>query len=84
MMGVREIYCDNNFMMQSNLYALHLKNEQDIYTFCFPDGSHGKKVSAMQETWVQSLGKEDSLEKGMATLPPPQYCRVNIAKCWAG
>ena len=24
-------------------------------------------MSAMQETWVQSLGREDPLEKGMAT-----------------
>ena len=27
----------------------------------------GKNLPAMQETWVQSLGKEDPLEKGMAT-----------------
>ena len=26
-----------------------------------------KNLSAMQETWVQSLGCEDPLEKGMAT-----------------
>ena len=26
-----------------------------------------KNMPAMQETWVQSLGQEDSLEKGMAT-----------------
>ena len=26
-----------------------------------------KNQPAMQETWVQSLGGEDSLEKGMAT-----------------
>ena len=26
-----------------------------------------KSLPAMQETWVQSLGWEDSLEKGMAT-----------------
>ena len=26
-----------------------------------------KSLPAMQETWVQSLGKEDPLEKGMAT-----------------
>ena len=26
-----------------------------------------KDLSAMQETWVQSLGQEDPLEKGMAT-----------------
>ena len=26
-----------------------------------------KNLSAMQETWVQSLGREDPQEKGMAT-----------------
>ena len=26
-----------------------------------------KRLPAMQETWVQSLGEEDSLEKEMAT-----------------
>jgi len=26
-----------------------------------------KKLSAMRETWVPSLGQEDLLEKGMAT-----------------
>ena len=26
-----------------------------------------KNLPAMQETWVQSLGGEDTLEKGMAT-----------------
>ena len=26
-----------------------------------------KNLSVMQETWVQSLGRKDSLEKGMAT-----------------
>ena len=26
-----------------------------------------KDLPAMQETWVQSLGGEDALEKGMAT-----------------
>ena len=26
-----------------------------------------KDLPAMQETWVQSLGQEDPLEKGMAT-----------------
>ena len=26
-----------------------------------------KNLPAMQETWVQSLGQEDLLEKGMAT-----------------
>ena len=33
----------------------------------FPGGSAVKNPPAMQETWVQSLGQEDSLEEGMAT-----------------
>ena len=33
----------------------------------FPGGSGGKNLPAMQETWVQSLGWEDSLEEEMAT-----------------
>ena len=28
-----------------------------------------KNLPAMQETWVQSLGREDLLEKGMAAHP---------------
>ena len=32
----------------------------------FRGGSDGKE-SAVQETWIQSLGWEDSLEEGMAT-----------------
>ena len=33
----------------------------------FPGGSMAKNLPAMQKTWVQSLGWEDPLEKGMAT-----------------
>ena len=33
----------------------------------FSDGSVVKKLPAMQETWVPSLGWEDPLEKEMAT-----------------
>ena len=33
----------------------------------FPGGSDGKESAAMQENWVQFLGWEDPLEKGMAT-----------------
>ena len=32
-----------------------------------PGGSGGKESPCMQETWVQSLGREDSLEKETAT-----------------
>ena len=34
---------------------------------CFPSGSEVKRLPAMWETWVQSLGREDPLEKEMAT-----------------
>ena len=33
----------------------------------FPDGSDGKNLPLVQETWVQPLGLEDLLEKGMVT-----------------
>ena len=33
----------------------------------FPGGSAVKNLPAMQETWVLSLGREDPLEKEMAT-----------------
>ena len=32
----------------------------------FPGGSEVKHLSTMQETWVQTLGQEDPLEKEMA------------------
>ena len=51
----------------------HRARSQDICfkscSSCFfsgsPDGSDGN-LPAMQETWIQSLGWEDPLEKGMA------------------
>ena len=33
----------------------------------FPGGSEEKRLPAMRETWVRSLGWEDRLEKEMAT-----------------
>ena len=38
-----------------------------IYMWCFPVAQMIKNLPLMQETWVQSLGQEHSLEKGMAT-----------------
>ena len=35
-----------------------------------------KNLPAMQETWIQSLGQEDSLEKGMATHSSIVACRI--------
>ena len=33
----------------------------------FPHGSDGKESACNEETWVRSLGWEDTLEKRMAT-----------------
>ena len=36
-------------------------------TFAFGGQVHWKDLPAIWETWIQSLGQEDPLEKGMAT-----------------
>ena len=47
---------------------------EKFYFYCkrirdFPGGSDVKRLPTMRETWVQSLGREDPLEKEMATTP---------------
>ena len=42
----------------------------------FPGGSDGKEFPAMRESWVCSLGREDLLEKGMATHSCILACRI--------
>ena len=44
----------------------HTHTHTHIY-MSFPDSLVVKNPPAMQETWVQSLGREDLLEKEMAT-----------------
>ena len=46
-------------------YYLIFKNL--FFTWGFPGGSVVRNPPAMQETWVQSWGQEDPLEKEMAT-----------------
>ena len=36
-----------------------------ILLLIFPGGSDSKNLPAMQETWVQSLGRENPLEEGL-------------------
>ena len=40
------------------------------------DAQTVKNLPAMKETWVQSLGQEDPLEKGMATHSSILACRI--------
>ena len=46
----------------------------------FTGGSVGKKSSAMEEMWVQSLGWKDPLEKGMATRSSTLAWRIPMDK----
>ena len=54
--------------LRKNTYGLLIivKKKKKSIKLNFPGGSE-VKVSAMQETWVRSLGWEDPLEKEMAT-----------------
>ena len=40
---------------------------EPLYQLGFPGGSDSKASAVMQETWVRPLGREDPLEKEMAT-----------------
>ena len=57
--------------------------------WAFPVAQLVKNLSAMQETWVQSLGWEDPLEKGKATHSSILAWRIpwtvivhGVAKSW--
>ena len=43
------------------------KQNNVLLMWVFPGGSAVKNLSSRQETWIQSLGWEDPLEKEMAT-----------------
>ena len=49
----------------------HTHTQTHTYVYTETQASLGvqsvKNLPAMQETWIQSLGEEESLEKGMAT-----------------
>ena len=68
--------CDTNPQILSLCMYVYIYIHSDgIYGFVtyihihvgFPQGSAVKNLPAMQETWVQSLGREDPLERGRAT-----------------
>ena len=45
-----------------------------------------KNLAAMQETWLQPLGQEDPLEKGMATIPvflPEEFHGQKSLACYS-
>ena len=56
------IFCFIQFIMYLEITVSCLKS-----SICFPGGSEVKVSACNVETWVQSLGWEDPLEKEMAT-----------------
>ena len=55
-----------------------------VITPCSPDGSAVKSLPVIQETWVQSLGHEDHLEKEMATHSNILFWRIPWMEGLAG
>ena len=54
-------------------------SKKELCTIClpaFPDGSVAKNFSGKQETWVRSLGQEDSLKKEIATHSSVLTCEI--------
>ena len=50
------------------IYYLHKQNRASLlYSLYYLVAQMVKSLPAMQESWAQSLGQEDPLEKGMAT-----------------
>ena len=51
----------------THMWPLHIAWSSSKYSGAFLMAQMINNPPSMQETWVQSLGWEDSLEKGMAT-----------------
>ena len=77
-LNISSLFQRQNFIF--SLTTLKIKTE---FLRDFPGGSVVKKPPAMQETqemWVQSLGWEDPLEKGIATHSSILAWRIPWAK----
>ena len=60
-----ELYQENALVIANTVFQQHKRR---LYTWTSPNCQHQNQIEyAMQETWVQSLGREDALEKEMAT-----------------
>ena len=60
-MGWKNQYSENEYTTQSNLQIQFNPYQASLVA------QRVKRLPTMRETWVQSLGQEDPLEKAMAT-----------------
>jgi len=63
--GVHVSFQISIFIFTGCILRVELLDHMTVLSFL--GGSVVKKLPAMQEIWVRSLGQEDSLQKGMAT-----------------
>ena len=68
--------CKKRINIHMCLYMCEMTNVFISEHFGFPGGSDYKESAAVQETWVQSLGWEDPLEKEIATHSSILACRI--------
>ena len=68
---IKQLFC--GLILRGNLPSIGSKIELILskvsskHILGFPGGSVGKESACNEETWVQSLGQEDPLEREMAT-----------------
>ena len=65
MTKILEFQLPDKMYISFNMYDLNFPKSN--WNMGLPRGSVVKKLLAMQETWVRSMGREDLLEKEMTT-----------------
>ena len=64
--GHRPNYCLYSHRDECKDLCIRIFTVLSFFAVVFPVAQTVKRLPATQETWVQSLGQEDPLEKGMA------------------
>ena len=83
MSSIQYSILNSNYCAIGSPEPIHLITES-LYssTSIFPNGSMVKKPPALQETWIWSLGQEDSLEEEMATHSSILAWRIPWTGAW--
>ena len=76
-MDLKDLKEDQSWVIPGTRLSLSVRNQARV-CLGFPAGSDGKESASMQESGVQSLGREDSPEKGMATHSSILVWRVSM------
>ena len=82
--GIKSICCARQFKFSP--FSILSPSVTPTYPchFCATGGSAVRNPPAMWESWVQSLGREDLLEKGMATFSCILAWRIPLTEVTGG